>query len=158
MSFHTKLTVTWCLKIPDPDRASARSNTVASTSRSAQCFICTYNTVFQNAKHTAQHPPVTPSGIAAGFGNRFRISSNYSFVNCMPISCRVHQIRILQLMAMLIRLSVMVSASRQRGRFASARTCFAQSNVVCRWVIATVRQSPDSDSPNIPTVHAPRRR
>ena len=46
---------------------------------------------------------------------------------------------------------------RERGRFASARTCFAQSNVVRRLVTATVRQ-PDSGSPNIHTVHAPRRR
>ena len=53
--------------------------------------------------------------------------------------------------------SVTLSASRERGRFASARTCFAQSNVVRRLVTATVRQ-PDSGSPNIHTVHAPRRR
>ena len=46
---------------------------------------------------------------------------------------------------------------RERGRFASARTCFAQSNVVRRLVTATVRQ-PDSGSPNIHTVHSPRRR
>ena len=46
---------------------------------------------------------------------------------------------------------------RERGRFASARACFAQSNVVRRLVTATVRQ-PDSGSPNIHTVHSPRRR
>ena len=49
--------------------------------------------VFQNVKNTVPHPSMTPSDIVADFRNRSRILSNGTSVSCMPISCRVNQIK-----------------------------------------------------------------